>query len=280
MKGPSRAAETALNCPALRQTTNRTVWLRKQQHLAPLPLVFVAPTRWVARRIRQSQLFRGHRIETIPLAIDTELFHPANQRAARECSVCRRTRRSCCSASSLAEPRKGLPYLVKALQRVARVAGDPASKTRLDNLFLLAVGGDSRQVLDAVPLPGHDLGYLRDERQLMLAYQAADVFVCPSIEDAGPMMIAESMLCGTPVVAFDTGGAPDLIRSRQNGYLARYTDSLDLAQGISVVLEQAGSAEMRTAATAAALAAHAPQTVVARFAELCASFQFPRSQAA
>ena len=79
------------------------------------------------------------------------------------------------------------------------------------------------------------LGFL-DESGLVKAYQAADVFVCPSIEDSGPMMIVESVMCGTPVVAFEMGLSVDLVHTKVTGYRATLKDSNDLARGIMQVL--------------------------------------------
>ena len=47
----------------------------------------------------------------------------------------------------------------------------------------------------------------------------------------------ESLACGTPCVAFDIGGMPDMIEHQQNGYLARPFDIDELAKGIAWVLE-------------------------------------------
>jgi glycosyltransferase involved in cell wall biosynthesis len=47
----------------------------------------------------------------------------------------------------------------------------------------------------------------------------------------------ESMACGTPCVGFDTGGIPEMIDHLQNGYVAQYKDTEDLAKGIVWVLE-------------------------------------------
>ena len=46
----------------------------------------------------------------------------------------------------------------------------------------------------------------------------------------------ESMSCGTPCVAFNIGGVPDLIDHKTNGYLAKYMDADDLSNGIKWVL--------------------------------------------
>ncbi|MDQ1327252.1 MAG: hypothetical protein QG641_532, partial [Candidatus Poribacteria bacterium] len=79
-------------------------------------------------------------------------------------------------------------------------------------------------------------GMLRDDNALAAAYQAADLFVCPSIEDAGPMMINEAVMCGTPVVSFDVGVAFDLVHNGITGYRAENKNSVDLAKGMSLIL--------------------------------------------
>jgi len=63
-------------------------------------------------------------------------------------------------------------------------------------------------------------------------YNAADVFIVPSLADNQPTTVQESLSCGTPVVGFNIGGIPDMIRHKENGYLARYQDSEDIAEGI------------------------------------------------
>ena len=71
---------------------------------------------------------------------------------------------------------------------------------------------------------------------LVELYSVAHLFVIPSLQDNLPNTIIESMLCGTPVVGFNTGGIPEMIEHRVNGYLAEYKSSADLAAGMSWVL--------------------------------------------
>jgi glycosyltransferase involved in cell wall biosynthesis len=73
-----------------------------------------------------------------------------------------------------------------------------------------------------------------------MAYCAADVFVAPSRQDNLPNTAIEAQACGTPVVAFDIGGLPDIVVHRESGWLAKAFDTADLAAGIQWVIEDAG----------------------------------------
>jgi len=67
-------------------------------------------------------------------------------------------------------------------------------------------------------------------------YNLADVYVTPAIEDNLPNTVMESLACGTPVVAFNTGGLPDMVDHQQNGYLAEFKSAADFAAGINHIL--------------------------------------------
>ena len=67
-------------------------------------------------------------------------------------------------------------------------------------------------------------------------YNAAWLFAIPSLQDNLPNTIIEAMLCGTPVVGFNTGGIPEMIDHKVNGYLAEYKSANDLAKGVEWVL--------------------------------------------
>jgi glycosyltransferase involved in cell wall biosynthesis len=83
----------------------------------------------------------------------------------------------------------------------------------------------------------HRLGHIADEARLALAYSAADAFLFPSAEDNAPLTVGESLLCGTPVVAFPVGNVPELLRHLDTGYIARYQDAADFVNGIDWAID-------------------------------------------
>ena len=68
----------------------------------------------------------------------------------------------------------------------------------------------------------------------------------------------ESMSCGTPCIGFNIGGIPEMIDHKQNGYIAKYKDAEDLANGLKWILEEADSTQ---------LAENARQKVIENYSE-------------
>ena len=68
-------------------------------------------------------------------------------------------------------------------------------------------------------------------------HSGADSFVIPSRQDNLPNTGLEAHACGTPVVAFNTGGLPNIVDDRVTGFLAKPFESASLAEAIRWVLE-------------------------------------------
>jgi glycosyltransferase involved in cell wall biosynthesis len=145
----------------------------------------------------------------------------------------------------LHEERKGFQYVLDAL--IALLKREPCLK---DNIHILIAGRSSatKAFLDN-GIHFQELGYLNGDKKLAEAYQMSDFFVSASIEDSGPMMINESILCGTPVVSFEMGVAKDLVLTGKTGYLAKLKDVDDLALGIKYMIQISDDAlnEMKSA---------------------------------
>jgi glycosyltransferase involved in cell wall biosynthesis len=208
------------------------VWHRKAKNFNSLNLTLVTPSQWLANCAQSSSLFRGRRIEVIPNGLDLQIYKPIDSRIARQILNLPQDKKLILfgAVRATSDRRKGFHFLQPALHQLSHI-------TQRDNIQLVIVGASAPpQPLD-LGFETHYLGTLTDDYSLALAYAAADVFVAPSVQDNLPNTVLEALACGTPCVAFDIGGMPDLIKHKHNGYLARPYEIEDFAQGINWVLD-------------------------------------------
>lgn len=243
------------------------IWRRKLKALQSLPITFVAASSWVAEKVAASSLFKNNAVRRIALPLDTTVFRPFSQAAARDLLHLPPDKKIIfAGARFFWEERKGLKYFVEALQHLETLLLSSESNLNKEDIHIL-LAGEGAQTLPC-PFAATRINNLKDEITLALAYQAADLFVCSSTDDAGPMMISEAMLCGTPVVAFKTGIAPDLVENMQTGYLAESRDALALASGIYRVLASENHPQMGTEAQRRAYQLHEPTSVMKQYQQL------------
>jgi len=179
-----------------------------------------------------SSLFHTARVKVIHNAIDVESYKPIGKRAARDfLSLPQDKILILFGAMNFTKDRnKGFHLLVKALNEMA-------GSSWSDCIELVTFGSTETAPPPELNIATRNLGMLTDDNRLVHAYSAADVFVLPSIQESLGYTVMEAMACGTPCVAFNQGGVPDLIEHRHNGYLAQPFEPSDLAQGIKWVLE-------------------------------------------
>ncbi|QQS47637.1 MAG: glycosyltransferase [Acidobacteriota bacterium] len=253
-------------CPRLgsndEDDLSRRIWQRKKDLLTGLPITFVAPTSWGEARARESSLFRSHRVERIPLPMDTRIFRPWDRRLARQAlNLPAEKKIIFFGATYLDDSRKGVAELTRALHLLCDMIPR-------DRVHLVSVGHHGSRLIESLPFEGRSLGHVTNDLLMALIYQAADIFVCPSLADSGPMMISEAMLCATTVVAFNTGIAPDVIETGKTGYLAGLGDVDDLARGMHRLLRAENLDEMGARARELAARMHDPATVARQHIDL------------
>ncbi|MDH5189732.1 MAG: glycosyltransferase [Gammaproteobacteria bacterium] len=227
-------------CPQLsskhEQDLSSDQWFSRQKIIKKMDITPVAGSTWLMERIEESTIFHGKQGKKILLGLNADIFTPANQDDARsQLDLPLNKKIIFFGAQNIYEERKGIYYLIEALKLLYSMLDD---NPQLKNEILVVMAGSNadKNKLD-IPFEHRHIGFLRGDVALATGYQAADVFVNPSIEDAGPMMINESILCGTPVVAFEMGVAKDLVHTSQTGYRARLKDERDMAIGIRRILE-------------------------------------------
>jgi glycosyltransferase involved in cell wall biosynthesis len=188
-------------------------------------LTFVGCSNWLTQLAEQSPLLSNSKVLNIPNPIDISLFIIQDKKKAKQLLKLDMSKKHILfAAANVTNSRKGYKYLEKALE-----------KLKEEEYEIIVLGDDKNNEINFA-IPTIKLGYVSDLDTIITAYNAADVFVSPTLEDNLPNTIMESMSCGTPCVAFKIGGIPDLIDHKKNGYLAQYMNSEDLSSGIKWVL--------------------------------------------
>ncbi len=270
--GCQRYTEKCGNCPLLTPSSSedisRITWENKKSDLGGLPITFISPTSQVKKWIQSSSLFGNFPLQDISLAIDTDTFKPYDKQLAKEhFHISPDKKVLFFGAGLLTDMRKGMSYLIESLNKLASMISKN-NKLQTNDIQLLVAGQKLPEELNRSPFAINHVGYIKTDIELSRAYQSSDIFISPSVEDAGPMMIPEAMLCGTPVAAFDTGGAPDLIKSMETGYLAAYKDATDLAHGIYLLLTSENLPNIGQSARTAARKKHSPEIVSSQYIDL------------
>ena len=207
---------------------------RKASIYAAAPLHFVACSKWLEAHVHQSALTQGKYITSIANPIDTTHFHPIDKQEARRALKNRlpaNKRLILFGSCKITDKRKGIDYLIKSVRLLAQRREDWK-----DKVGIVTFGEGSDELAALLPYPVYSLGYLNSEEEMAKAYQAADLYITPSLEENLPNTVMEAMACGLPCVSFHIGGLPEMIDHKENGYIAEYRSAEDLAQGLEYVL--------------------------------------------
>jgi glycosyltransferase involved in cell wall biosynthesis len=195
-------------------------------------LSFVTASKWMTECVKKSALATNKKVACIPYPLNLSIFKPHDKQFSRTIFNLPPDKKIVCFGAILAisNSYKGWSYLEIALKKL--------KERDINDIEVLIFGSCFNQaIVDQIPFPVHFSGHLHDAYSLSLIYNAVDVYVTPTLAEAFGQTCLESMACGTPVVGFNVGGIPDMIEHKKNGYLARYKDSDDLANGIEYVLD-------------------------------------------
>ena len=161
--------------------------------------------------------------------IDEQLFCPKDKASLRERFGIPASREFVllAGAQNFQDDRKGGRYLLAALNAFY----EGLSEAERERILLLCVGNMAPEMAQAIRLDYRAMGYVALD-VLADLYALSDVFLSPSVEDGGPLMVNQALSCGTPVVSFQVGTALDVVDGKGTGYCARLRDAEDFAEGI------------------------------------------------
>lgn len=224
-------------CPYLKNASEKDlsnyIFKKKKRVYSKENITFVACSEWLKKLAEKSPLSEGHKIIAIPNPIDTDLYKPMDKLSVRrKLNLPIDKKLLLFAAAKASDPRKGTDYLVNASKLIAA--------DNKDKFLFLIVGNQGAEIAERLSIPSLCMGYV-DSHSMPEVYNAADVYITPSLQENLPNTIMEAMSSGTPCVGFNIGGIPEMISHKLTGYVAEYKNTEDLANGIDWTLFEADS---------------------------------------
>ncbi len=235
--GCEKYKSTCLECPSLKfrkkKDSSNKIFLEKKKLYKNLRFNIVTCSNWLGGIVKKSFLLKDFPVTVIPNTLDIGLYKPGEKKAARiKLNLPVDKLLILFGTMTVKDKRKGFDLLRLGL---LKLYNDHVSLR--DKLEIIVFGSAKLDEGLDIPFKINFLGRLKNDEEIALSYNSADVFVAPSIEDNLPNTVMESLACGTPVVAFNIGGMPDMILHKQNGYLALPQSIGDLSDGIYWLLQ-------------------------------------------
>jgi len=221
------------------------------RHVLHHSATVTAVSRWLAREAQEVVSAPAPLVAPMPVA--SALFSPGGERQPDRFLFVGRLNKQ-----------KGIELLLHALSRMTDqtvgldVVGDGDDRESLQELARALGIADRIRWHGAVPQP-----------RLVEFYRAATALVVPSVGEGLGLVAVEAQMCETPVVAFDSGGLPDVVQHDRTGVLVKDVDAGALAAALTSLLERDDrGAALGAAGRLHALATFAPESVARRYADV------------
>jgi glycosyltransferase involved in cell wall biosynthesis len=186
-----------------------------------------------------SRLVGAEKVHLSPMGIDFSVYRRIDKNRARDDLGLDSSKKYVLCVAGMVE-RKGLDYLIQSM---------PPIRERLPDTELLLVGegyykthlqllAQKLHIPDKIHfIPAGDAETRVPDEELPLYYNAADVFVLPSLTEALGVVGIEAMACGTPFIGTNVEGIPSLVEQFEAGVLIPPRDSNAIASAVINVLE-------------------------------------------
>jgi len=275
-RGCDLFTDTCAPCPILKRPFDQILakdeQRRKLQAYRKRGVQFVANSRWLENLAERSPIVRacgGARV--ITPGIDTAVFRAQDRMQCREeLAIPQDAFVIATGAASLADENKNIQWLLEQL----------AGLSELENVLVLLAGEGALKT--PVGLNVRSLGDVPDRKKRAKIFGAADIFVSASLMETYGLTLVEAMSCGTPVVAFRTGGVSEAVPDGEGGILCEILDATGFKNAIETLRTRKELRhELGNTASNLAATRNSKELFAAAFAGLYREcFHFPKTPSA
>jgi glycosyltransferase involved in cell wall biosynthesis len=187
-------------CPLRRRYSwlfdrSRELYEKKRALYQDLDMTVVTPSAWLAGEVKRSFL-KACDVRVINNGIDLSVFYPRENDFRERYHL--EEKFIILGVTFGWAPRKGLDVFLELTRR-------------LDERFQIVLVGTDAQIDKRLPNNVISIHRAQNQAELAEIYTAADLLVNPTREENYPTTHMESLACGTPVLAFDTGGCKEML---------------------------------------------------------------------
>lgn len=224
------------NCPAIVSMSRKGIAKKnlayKIQYIDQTDITILGGSDWLIERIKESALFRYKNIRKVYLSVDQTRFIPINKadktKLRKKYDVPVSAFIIGFGANRIDDERKGIRYIIDAINHLSK---------RLNPYKRFIVFAGNQDLSSQIDLDSRYLGRL-NRFDLPFLYQICDLFVSASLQDVGPYMIVESLMCHVPVISFNSGFAKEFIYKYRTGILVDEVSAEALAKAIEDFIEK------------------------------------------
>jgi glycosyltransferase involved in cell wall biosynthesis len=201
---------------------SRYLWQKKKQIYKKSKLYIVVPSLWMKEKITKS-ILKSQPLYHIPNGVNIELFSLKNKSKLRNLLNLPQNKAILLFSAYHGKQNhwKGWLVVKKLLSQLKNS----------NNILILCIGGKVEDKLANTPQLIH-LPKISNEKIMADYYAASDMLLFPSKAENLPLSILESMSCGTPVLAYDTGGINEIIQQGKNSFMVNNQDKTDFVRQV------------------------------------------------
>lgn len=197
-------------------------------------MYWVAPSKWLFDKASSSIAVEKKRLYYIPNAISDNFFHLDKSFSKEALGLESQYNYILYGANNLLNnPYKGYEFLPQVIDSII----SNVDEIELRNIKLLLFGlTENESLKNIIKIPIVFMGDILDECAMNLLYNASSILLMTSVAENAPLVIQECKACGTPIVAFDVGGIPEMINNKNEGVVLKKGDVAEMASAVIDIL--------------------------------------------
>jgi glycosyltransferase involved in cell wall biosynthesis len=193
---------------------DRYIWTIKNTIIGKIKnITLVAPSEWMHTQAINSKIFCKYAVHTINIPIDIDFWSQSHDSVLTKNKIIKNSNSKfiITFGSSSKSPDKGMQIFIEAIELLP--------KSLKDNIFLVFFGATDSLRESQLSIPLINYKFIKSRGQLRDIIRVSDICVYPSKVESFGQLAAESIACGTPVIAYKDSGVSDFIINKSNGFL-------------------------------------------------------------